>query len=35
VTGDKPLDPEPEKEERVRRTPFPPQDQPPVVVQER
>src|SRR5688572_15170517 len=35
VTGDKPLDPKPEKEERVRRTPFPPQDQPPVVVQER
>jgi ATP-dependent Lon protease len=35
VTGDKPLDPEPEKEERVRRAPFPPADQPPVVVQER
>jgi len=32
VTGDKPLDQEPEKEDRVRRTPFPPSDQPPVVV---
>jgi ATP-dependent Lon protease len=32
VTGDKPIDPEPEKEERVRRTTFPPAEQPPVVV---
>jgi hypothetical protein len=32
VTGDKPIDPEPEKEDRVRRTTFPPSDQPPVVV---
>jgi ATP-dependent Lon protease len=32
ISGDKPLDPEPEKEERVRRTTFPPTDQPPVVV---
>jgi len=32
VTGDKPLDPEPEKEGHVRRTTFPPTDQPPVVV---
>jgi ATP-dependent Lon protease len=33
VEGDKPLDPEPEGESRVRRTTFPPSDQPPVVVQ--
>jgi ATP-dependent Lon protease len=33
VTGDKPLDPEPEREDRVRRTTFPPAEQPPVVVQ--
>jgi len=33
VDGDKPLDPEPEGESRVRRTTFPPSDQPPVVVQ--
>jgi len=32
VTGDKPLDPEPEREDRVRRTTFPPAEQPPVVV---
>jgi ATP-dependent Lon protease len=31
LTGDKPIDPEPE--DRVRRTTFPPADQPPVVVQ--
>jgi ATP-dependent Lon protease len=31
LTGDKPIDPDPE--ERVRRTTFPPADQPPVVVQ--
>jgi ATP-dependent Lon protease len=33
VEGDKPLDPEPEGESRVRRTTFPPADQPPVVVE--
>ncbi|HSL34481.1 MAG TPA: endopeptidase La [Candidatus Limnocylindrales bacterium] len=33
VTGDKPIDEQPEKEERVRRTTFPPAEQPPVVVQ--
>ena len=33
VEGDKPLDPEPEGESRVRRTTFPPAEQPPVVVQ--
>jgi ATP-dependent Lon protease len=32
IDGDKPLDPEPEGESRVRRTTFPPADQPPVVV---
>ncbi len=32
VTGDKTLDPEPEREDRVRRTTFPPAEQPPVVV---
>ena len=33
VEGDKPLDPEPEGESRVRRTTFPPSEQPPVVVE--
>jgi ATP-dependent Lon protease len=33
VTGDKPLDQEPEREDRVRRTTFPPAEQPPVVVE--
>jgi hypothetical protein len=32
VDGDKPLDPAPEGESRVRRTTFPPAEQPPVVV---
>jgi ATP-dependent Lon protease len=32
VEGDKPLDKEPEGESRVRRSPFPPAEQPPVVV---
>jgi ATP-dependent Lon protease len=33
IEGDKPLDPEPEGESRVRRTTFPPSEQPPVVVE--
>ncbi|HEY7590747.1 MAG TPA: endopeptidase La [Candidatus Limnocylindrales bacterium] len=33
VEGDRPLDPKPEGESRVRRTNFPPADQPPVVVE--
>jgi ATP-dependent Lon protease len=33
IDGDKPLDPEPEGESRVRRTTFPPAEQPPVVVE--
>jgi ATP-dependent Lon protease len=33
IDGDKPLDPEPEGESRVRRTTFPPAEQPPVIVQ--
>ncbi|HEV8488644.1 MAG TPA: endopeptidase La [Candidatus Limnocylindrales bacterium] len=33
VDGDKPLDPAPEGESRVRRTTFPPAEQPPVVVE--
>jgi ATP-dependent Lon protease len=32
IEGDKPLDKEPEGESRVRRSPFPPAEQPPVVV---
>jgi ATP-dependent Lon protease len=32
IDGDKPLDKEPEGESRVRRSPFPPAEQPPVVV---
>jgi ATP-dependent Lon protease len=32
LEGDKPLDPEPEAESRVRRSTFPPAEQPPVVV---
>ena len=32
VKGDDPLDPEPDKQPTVRRTNFPPTDQPPVVV---
>ncbi len=32
VKGDDPLDPEPERQPTVRRSPFPPTDQPPVVV---
>jgi len=32
VKGDEPLDPEPATQSRVRRTEFPPADQPPVVV---
>jgi ATP-dependent Lon protease len=32
VKGNEPLDPEPEPQSRVRRTNFPPTDQPPVVV---
>jgi hypothetical protein len=35
IEGDKPLDKEPEGESRVRRSPFPPAEQPPVVVQPR
>ncbi len=35
IEGDKPLDPEPEGENRVRRTTFPPAEQPPVVVERR
>jgi ATP-dependent Lon protease len=33
IEGDKPLDPEPEGESRVRRSTFPPSEQPPVVVE--